>query len=152
MSSITLTREINAPVDDVFALASNFPNAAETIRGIDRVQMLTAGPVGVGTRFRETRKLYGKEATEEMEVTLYEPPKRYVIEAESHGAKYHTEFRFEERGMVTEVTMTFGATPLTFVAKVMAFLTKPLMKVMVETCGKDLDDIKAAAEAAAGNA
>lgn len=43
--------------------------------GIQRIEILTPGPFGVGTRWRETRKMFGKEAAETFTVTGVEPGK-----------------------------------------------------------------------------
>lgn len=146
-NSVTIERHISAPPEDVFRAASDFARAPERIRGILKVEMLTGGPVGKGTRFRETRRLFGREASEEMEVIEFEAPRRYVLGAESHGCRYRTELAFEPRGSGTDVRMTFGATPLTFFAKVMSVLMRPMMKKIVTECGKDLDDLRASLEA-----
>jgi len=144
---MTVRERIAAPPERVFVVASDFANAAKTIEGILRVEMLTPGPVGVGTRFRETRKMFGKEASEEMTVAELEPPRRYVLLAESHGARYRSELRFEPQDAGTEVVMTFRGEPLTVVAKVMAALMKPMMKSMAKHCAKDLTDLKRSIEA-----
>ena len=150
MSSFSIRKHIKAPIEQVFARASDFAALAETIAGIERVEMLTDGPVGQGTRFRETRMMFGRESTEEMEVVEFEPPRRYALGCENHGCRYHSELRFEEREAGTEVTMTFEAEPLTFFAKIMAFLTRPLLKSMMKACAKDLEDLKAAIESGRG--
>lgn len=146
MSDVSVSSIIAAPMDVVFNRASNFAQGPEVISAITQVEMLTDGPVGPGTRFRETRVVFGREATEEMEVGIFEPPHRYSLECENHGCRYHSELRFAEREAGTEVTMTFEATPLTFFAKIMSFLTKPLLKTMVKACAKDLEDLKTAIE------
>jgi carbon monoxide dehydrogenase subunit G len=146
MFGFTVDRHVAAPPDVVFARASDFRRAPETIAAIVKMEMLTDGPVRVGTRFRETRVLFGRAATEEMTVTALEPPKRYTLAAESHGSRYHTELSFAPDGQGTRVTMTFAATPVTFMARVMSVLMRPMMKSMVKMCAKDLDDLKAAIE------
>lgn len=147
MPGITITETIAAPPEKVFARATDFPNAANIIQGIEKMEMLTEGPVEVGTRFRETRKMFGKLATEEMEVKTLDPPRMYALGAESHGSRYHTEFRFEPVGDGTRVTMEFQGEPLTMFAKVMTVMMKPMMKSMAKLCAKDLADLKAAVEA-----
>ena len=42
--------------------------------------------------------------------------------------------------------MSFEATPLTAVAKLMSSLMQPMIKKMVEICDKDLEDLKTAIE------
>ena len=48
----------------------------------------------------------------------------------------------------SELTMAFQATPLTFFAKLMSVLSKPMMKKVAELCAKDLEDVKRAVEGA----
>ena len=146
MTRLEIERTINASPAIVFERCSDFANSADTVEGIAKVEMLTDGPVGPGTRFRETRIMFGREATEEMEVEAYEPPRRYTLIAESHGARYHSEFLFEEVPQGTHVKLTFDATPVTLFAKIMAVLTKPMQKKVYELLCKDLDDIKASIE------
>lgn len=139
-------RRVAAPPETVFATAVDFAGAAGKIRAITRMEMLTEGPVRVGTRFRETRNMFGKEATEEMMVTELEPPRRYVLGAESHGSRYRTELRFDPVQGGTEMVMSFSATPLTLMAKIFGILMKPMLKKLAATCGRDLDDLRESIE------
>ena len=138
---------VNAPPERVFALATDFEHAAERVSAIVRMEMLTDGPVGLGTRFRETRVMFKREATEEMTVVEWEPPLRYVLGAESCGSRYRSELRCTPEGEGTRFSMSFEAEPQTFFAKVMGFLMKGMIKKMGEMCLKDLEDIGRAAEA-----
>ena len=140
---ISISRTIDAPSSTVFRHATNVETWAEVVPAIERIEMLTPGPVEVGTRFRETRKMMGREASEEMEFLVLDEPHRYVLGAESHGCRYRTEFVLTPDGDGTKLTMNFGAEPLTFFAKIMSFLMKPFTKKMAEMCGKDLDAIAA---------
>lgn len=147
MTGITLTETIAAPPEAVFARATDYANCAEWIEAITAMEILTDGPVAVGTRFKETRKMWGKEASETMEILELEAPQRVTLGAESHGCRYRTEFRFEPEGQGTKVTMDFQGTPLTFGAKVFTVLMKPMIKSMSKMCAKDLADLKQACEA-----
>ncbi len=149
MTAVTIHRQVAAPREQVFAVAIDFANAASFIQAIDKIEMLTEGPVGVGTRFRETRVVFGRPATEEMTLTGFDPPRSYTLGAESHGAHYETVFTFTEKGCGTEIEMRFGVTPLSFMAKVMGLLMRPMMKKMLAMCAKDLEDIARAAESGA---
>lgn len=147
MASQRLSRHIDAPIETVFARATDFENAANVMSAIVKMEMLTDGPVGVGTRFRETRVMFGREATETMEVVEFDPPHGYVLLAESHGSRYRTTFRYSESNGGTDLEMIFEATPLTLVAKILSVVMMPMMKKTIETeCGKDLDQLKAAIE------
>ena len=74
---------VNAPCEQVFDVFADFKNAPARVDGIEKVEMVTGDDVGVGTKFRETRVMFGRESTEEMEVTEFEPGKKYTVEANS---------------------------------------------------------------------
>lgn len=96
MTNFQLRKTVNAPVEKTFQLFSDFPNAATRVDGIEKVEMLTDGPVCVGTKFKETRVMFGREATEEMEVTQFETNKLYTIAANSCGARFESTFNFDQ--------------------------------------------------------
>jgi hypothetical protein len=149
MADLTLTQHINAPVETTFHLATDLDNWPGRIKGITKVERLTTGPVGVGTRFRETRIMFGRPSTEEMEFTEFEPNRCYVVEADSGGCHFHSEFRFEPADGGTRVTMAFTSQPQSFMAKVAGKLMGWMMRSAIRKCvQQDLDDLKAAAEAA----
>ena len=150
MPGVTIREHVNAPADAVFDAAADFTNAAKTIRSIRKIEILTPGPVRVGTRFRETRMMFKREATEEMEVTAFERPRRFALGAENHGCRYHTEIRFAPQGQGTDIEMRFEAVALSWFAKVMSILMHPMMRMMARECANDLRDLKAAVEARAG--
>ncbi len=147
MTSISVKKQIAAPVEAVFARATNLREAVDTIPGIVKMEVLTDGPIAKGTRFRETRIMFKKEAVEEMEISRFEPPHRYDVDADNHGCFYHTEFHFRPKDGGTELEMIFGATPHTFGAKIMSMVVfKPMLKSTAKLIEKDLDAIKAAVE------
>lgn len=150
MKSVSSSVQMNAPTGRVFEVMTDLAGAAERISGIKSLEVLTDGPFGVGTRFRETRVMFGKEATEVMEVTAVTPGEGYVVEAESCGSHYTSTIRVTAEGGGTRLSMEFHARPLSFVAKVMGAVMGPLMKrVCVKAIAQDLADIKAAVEGAA---
>lgn len=149
MSAVKTSTTVQAPIETVFQVAADFPNAPERISGIKRVEMLTSGPIGVGAKFRETREFMKKEATEEMEVTGFDPPRSYTLTCLSHGCKFVSTFLFEPEAGGTKMTLEFLSAPQTFAAKLMAPLAW-LMHGMVKKCiEQDMADIKVAAEKAA---
>ncbi|MBT8484344.1 MAG: hypothetical protein HKO59_07400 [Phycisphaerales bacterium] len=153
MGMITVRRRINAPAAEVFAAVSDFEHAADRITGIERVEMLTDGPTGVGTRFRETRIMMKREASEVMEVTAFEPGRSYTLEAASCGNLYRTTVGCEpvETGVtgVTDVVMEMTYTPQTFAAKCMSLAAPLLGGVMRKCLERDLDDLQADLEQSA---
>ena len=146
MAQLTLKKYIEAPREVVFDTGLDLRSAEENIRGIEKMEVLTEGPIGLGTRFRETRIMFKKEATETMEITVFERPARYAFKAESHGCRYLTSFELVEQGEGTNLVMVFDAEPLTFVGKVMSFAFAFMMKACMKQVEKDLDDLKAVIE------
>src|SRR5262245_53571924 len=146
MARFSLMTSIAAPVDRVFALSTDLEGWPGRITGITKVEKLTPGSVGVGTRFRETRVMFGKEATEEMEFTRFERNSAYALGCESCGASCLSTFTFEPQSGGTRLTVEFDCRPRSF----FAYLFWPLsllMRGMMKKCiQKDLDDLKAAAE------
>lgn len=142
---------INAPRQRVFDIASDIPNAPARIPDITRVQMLTDGPVAKGTRWRETRKMWGKEQTETMEIAEFTPPEHYAASAHNCGSDYLLSLDFASAGPAsTTMTITFNVTPTTLVARIMCASMGLMMKRMMRKCLRsDLENIKRASEAPA---
>ena len=139
---------VDAPVERVFEACADLRGAPERCEGIKALEVLTDGPIGVGTRFKETRVMFGKECTEEMEITGFEENKRYTVEAESCGSKWGSEMRCDPEGAGTRLTLTMHCQALTLGAKIMSAVMAPMMKGMMLKCvRKDLEGIKAAVEA-----
>jgi carbon monoxide dehydrogenase subunit G len=147
MPTITVEQSIRATPERVFDLSTNVHEWADMVPAITRVEVLTDGPVGLGTRFRETRTMFGKQATEEMEFVEFERPRRYALGAESHGCRYHTSFDVVPEGDGCRLVMSFSGEPQTLAAKLMAVVMKPMMRKMADLCAKDLAAVKARAEA-----
>ncbi len=139
--------QINAPPEAVFAIASDFASAPQRIHGIKKMEMLTSGPVGLGTRFRETREMFGREATETMEVIDFQPGRSYTLGATNCGCEYRTVVSVRPAGSASEITFDFSGRPLTFGARVMGFLMGWMVKgACVKAIKQDLADLKAAVE------
>jgi carbon monoxide dehydrogenase subunit G len=108
---ISLEQQVQAPPERVWQVLTDIEHADQTLSGVDRVEMLTAGPYRVGTRWRETRTMFGKQATEELEVTVVDAPNRTVVEADSSGVHYVTDFSLSpDASGGTVLSMTFTAT------------------------------------------
>lgn len=142
MPQLTTTVTVDAPVDQVFALFSDIPNATR-IPGIVRIEMLTPGAVRRGTRFRETRKVMGTEATEQMEVTDWQPGRSYTLACTSHGATHTTRFDFVPHGGGTRVRLDYRMDPHTLMARVMG---KMMMGTIRRCMNEDAAALKALAE------
>jgi hypothetical protein len=151
MASITVSRLINAPIGTVFDRACDVHNWAEQIDAITKIEVHTEGPVGEGTRFTETRKMFGKEASETMTFADVDPPNGFRLLASSHGTDYVSTHTFEPVEGGTRLTLDFTGTPQTMGAKLMGVMFACMKGSMCKMIAKDIDDLASACEAAAGN-
>jgi hypothetical protein len=117
---LTLSRHIPAPQQVVWDVISDIPGCVDRIESIVGIEMLTGDTMEVGARWKETRTLFRRETTEEMEVTAFDPPLRYVVEADSCGAHFMSEIRCDPDGDdATILMMTIETIPTTFFARLM---------------------------------
>ncbi|MBT2421588.1 SRPBCC family protein [Streptomyces sp. ISL-22] len=149
---VVVERRIAVGQGPVWEALTDLAGMERVLSGVSKVEIITEGAFGVGTRWRETRRMFGKEATEEMWVTACEPPDRYVVEAESHGTHYVSEWLLRADGpSATTVRMTFTAVPP---GGVMGLLARILggvgARAVSQAVARDLDDIAAAVEGRRG--
>jgi hypothetical protein len=137
---------VRAPAEIVFALFADIPQAANNVRGIARIEMLTGSQVGVGTRFRETRILFKRESTEELEIVSFVPGESYALACSSLGCPYTMTFRFAAEGEGTSVRLDTEFPTDGIKEK----LTAPLVALMsekIKDCAiQDMDDLQQLAE------
>ena len=150
MASLNVSHEISADPNSAWSIAVAIDNWVEVIEAIELVERLDDGSgFGVGTKWRETRKMFGKTATEEMEVTEYEEGKRYATFAESHGSKYYSEIQVAPTETGCQLSMGFRGEAQSRVAKIMdATLGRLFLGAARKALAKDLADIAVAAESA----
>lgn len=149
MKPIRIARPVAAPADRVWTILTDLERTAGAMSAVDRVERLDDGPdFGVGTRWRETRTVFGKEATEELTITALEPGRSYVVEAESRGAHYRSELGVEPTSDgASRLWMTFGAEPDGLIGRIMgATLGRLFEGATRRMLERDLDDLAGAAE------
>ncbi|WP_282697674.1 SRPBCC family protein [Streptomyces sp. CC208A] len=148
-TTTVVERRVAASPGRVWESITDLPALPRVLSGVQRVEVLSEGVFDVGTRWRETRRMLGREATEEMTVTECEPPDRYVTVADSHGVRYVSELSLRADGPGASVLrMTFSARPAH--GRVPGLLTRALARVGTKAVSrmlaKDLDDIARAVE------
>jgi carbon monoxide dehydrogenase subunit G len=146
MSKFTISTEIAAPPETVFDVLCDFAHATENIGAITKLEIVNDKPVGLGMRFRETRTMFGREATEEMEIMAFDPPHCYRVEADSCGAKYCATYKLSPNGDGTRLDVEFACTATSFFAKLMTPLSQLMLGPMKKCIAADLADIKRVAE------
>ena len=145
MKQVTTDRVINAPLERVFETISTTEGFSNAVPHIVSVEILSEQRRGLGTRFRETRVMRGREATTELEVTEYVENKHVRYVSDAGGTIWDTVFSVEPEGDATRMRMTMDARPHTFFARIMTPLVMGMVAKAVEG---DMDAIKAYCESA----
>lgn len=139
MSSIRITKTIYAPVEVVFDTVSDIRKFSEAVPDIINIEILSEVTSGVGTRFRETRLMNGKEAITELEVTEYEENKLIRLVADSHGTVWDSLFTVRDSEGKTELVLVMDANAYKLMSKLSNLLMKKIMKRALEN---DMDAVK----------
>ena len=151
MTRTRISRTIQAPVERVFAAVADITNFSSAVPEIVRVEFLTESRVGVGTRFRETRMMRGREASTELEVTEYARNERVRMVADAGGTVWDSLFTVaaveggrgtgEPTGMGarTKLRLVMEARPYRLRARLLVPLTKAIVAKAVEG---DMDALK----------
>jgi hypothetical protein len=142
----SVERLIAAPREIVFAVAIDIPRWPEVISSIDRIELLTPGPIVIGSRFRETRRMFGREATEEMRISALTPPEHFVLTAENHGTRYRAEHILTRAQDATRLTLVFSGEPVSVFARLLSPLGQLMLGHVKKQLEADVGDLKRAAE------
>lgn len=139
MSRTTIVRTIDAPIEKVFETVAHIENFAKAVPHIVGTEFLSDVKSGVGTRFRETRRMRGKETTTELEVTEYIENDRVRILADAGGTVWDTVFEVAPEADQVRLTVSMDASAY----KLMSKLVNPFIKGFVQKAiESDMDSVK----------
>lgn len=139
---------VKAPRHQVWQVVTDIQNAASVISGIEDIEILDQPANGiVGLKWKETRTMFGKTATETMWITDAVEDDYYRTEARSHGCIYRSKIQLADADGATRLTMDFDAEPTSVSAKVLGSTLGLLFKGATrKALLRDLNDVKAALE------
>lgn len=146
MTTVTVSTEIAAPVDQVFRHFIDIEQAAQRVSGIRGIEMMTPGPFGPGTRWRETREVLGRLDSAEMEVTAFDRNRAYTITHHKGGARIDTVFSFVKSGDGTQVTIEFTLDSQGMPPGLLSPLGWLISGKIRDVLSQDLADLKKSAE------
>lgn len=86
---------INRPLDEVFAFVADERNEPLYNQQMLRVEQTSAGPIGLGTRFRAESRSMGRVAVMTIEITAYDPPHRLASSTHLDTMDIHGALTFE---------------------------------------------------------
>lgn len=98
---VTVDRYVTAPPRVVWEVVTDLEGTTPKLPGVQSVERLSddgPGSYEVGTRWRETRRMFGQDATEEMEVVAVDPERRTDIRAVHGATEYRTGFELTPAG------------------------------------------------------
>jgi len=135
---------IKGTKEDIWSVITDIEHSEQNISAIEKIEVLekSEGQLN-GLKWRETRTMFGKEATEVMWITDSEPNKYYKTRAESHGMIYVSTLSIVSQGSNEILTMGFEGEAQSLMGKLMSTVFGGMMKSSTEKAmQKDLEDIK----------
>ncbi len=139
MTRTTARRIIDAPLESVFAAVSDIRNLPRVVPDIVKIEVLGDTDSGVGTRFRETRLMKGRETVTELEVTEFVSNERVRMIADSHGTIWDSVFTVRRQPAGTELMLRMDANAQKFLPKLLNPVLKGLFKKGLD---KHMDAVK----------
>jgi len=141
-----MSKQFISPPATVFAAVTDIPRTPERIPEIKKIEMLTEGPIGLDTKFQETRIMFGKEAVETFEIVEFIQDRLMTMVAVSCGAEYRVEHRFHADGAGTRMELELQIRARSFYAKLFRPLGWLMRGMMKKGIAKDLDRLAAAVD------
>jgi carbon monoxide dehydrogenase subunit G len=117
--------EIERPAQQVFERLVDVERLPEWQSSAVRCHV--EGPMGLGARVHETRRLLGREAQTELEVAAFDPPRRLTLHTVHGPVKVDVDHLLESRGNGTLLRVVAEADPGTMLG-----LAKPLLRRQAE--------------------
>ncbi|WP_240508106.1 SRPBCC family protein [Virgibacillus indicus] len=139
-----MKRTIQVSKQKAFNSLLDLDAANHWMQGLVRMERLDDGPMKAGSEWKETRKMFGKEATEHFEVVEFNEPEKIVLRCDgTKGTTGKGEFIFTYRitssGEYSEITLDGEIKGLTGLTKLFGKLMAGTFK---KACAKDLDALK----------
>lgn len=110
MSGFKMNEWIARPPQEVFDFVTDSQNAPKIVSSVKSMVKLTEGPVRVGTHFRETRLMNGKEHEADLEVVEYDLPRRYDVKNITEGFEVVYRYHFQPERNGTQVDLVCDVT------------------------------------------
>ena len=140
---------IESPPAAVCAAVADFDAVKAWMPGLIAVEKLTPGPMGPGSEWRATRKMFGREATEHFRCTRWDPPARIDMLIDgSKGASGRGEYRFTYEFVPERTGTNVELVGDIRMPGVWALMAKLMAGTMKKGCHKDLEALKAHLESA----
>jgi carbon monoxide dehydrogenase subunit G len=126
---ISVSETIDAPPADVFKFVSNPVLMSKAFpESVKKMEVLSENDQGVGSRFRETRLLRGREDVIEIETVEYVENEKVLSVAETGGSLWYTGFAVAPVAAGTLLTVSMEAQAKNLFVRIANFCMKPWLK------------------------
>jgi hypothetical protein len=136
----------DAPRDVVYRTLTDIAARPKFVSAVECVDLLSRGPIGIGTRFVEGRTVLGRGVAIEFTVGDYDPPGIFVLSAELAGVGFEVSCTLGYTGHETSITLELVGTPETLGGRFTAFSLSVLGDRLRAEFNTELGDIAREAE------
>lgn len=105
MPGFTLVEYIPAAPREAFYFLVSVENAPKLSATIKETRKLSAGPLGVGARYQQTRQAKGKEIQNHYEVLEFDAPRTYAVSGQREGVQVIYRYTLEEEDNRTRIQL-----------------------------------------------
>ena len=137
---IRMSIVINAPIARVWEIAADVQRQPEWMHEMKRVEMITPGPIKVGSRGRATVRIFGISTTDDVVIARLEPPHAFGIR---HEGKFTGEGLLEFSAASEQQTlirwMEYLRPPL--FPMLAGFLQRPILRRIFQSDLRHLKEI-----------
>jgi carbon monoxide dehydrogenase subunit G len=134
MQRVERTAVVDAPPDELFAYLSDLDRLAEWQSGVVSVQRTSSGPIDTGATAHLVRDLAGQRVEAPLTVSVYEPPRRLVIDTEASGIRASAGFT------LVAADGSPASTALTFAMEVRgSFMTRFLEGMIASAASSEIE-------------
>jgi uncharacterized membrane protein len=145
VAKLTKSIEIEASPEKVFAFMLDMEKMNEIMKGDQKGEITSDGPVGVGTTLHMVAKVGGSQQESDMEVTEFEKNKK-ISTRNVGGSKMQVSHILEPTAKGTKLTITYDyELPYSILGKIVDKLM--LSRAIEKSTEKELSGIKNALEA-----
>ena len=95
MTGFNMSEWVARPPKEVFDFITASENAPKIVNSVTSMVKLTEGLPRVGTRYRESRLMHGKEQQAELEIVEYEPTQKYAVQNVTEGIETVYRYNFQ---------------------------------------------------------
>jgi len=111
MINVEVSIVINRPIEEVFAFFTEPANNPKWEEGLIECRKTSPGPMGVGAQVLEVRKFMGRHMESNLEVTAFEPNKKYAVKVASGPIQFELSAMFETVGDGTKISTSGQGEP-----------------------------------------